>query len=136
MTLRPDDAERAAERWLVDNVGHDKRLIVGDEFWIYLVEHGFDARPVRGGFFSRTLATYWPFDYDPALKRHFPNGWRDFDYIVSTQPMRDTKNLTPMTAQALDHSQLLVGFGQGQERVEIRAITGAHPGIGQPSRSP
>jgi hypothetical protein len=123
-TARLDGQQRDAQRWLVDNVGHDKRLIVGDEFWIYLIEHGFDARPVRGGFFSPTVASFWPLDYDPAVKKHFPNGWRDFDYVVSTQGMRSTPKQTPTAAQALEHSRVVVQFGLGATRIEIRAITG------------
>lgn len=126
MTARPDEPARAARRWLVKNVGHEKRLIVDDEFWIHLVEHGFDAEPVRGGFFSRKVVSYWPLDYDPAVKRHSPNGWRDFDYIVSTEPIRATTERTPEAALALNHSRQVVQFGSGAGRIEIRAITGAH----------
>jgi cellulose synthase/poly-beta-1,6-N-acetylglucosamine synthase-like glycosyltransferase len=120
-----DGPERTAQRWLVDNVGHDKRLIVDDGFWIYLIAHGFDARPMRGGFFSQTVVSYWPLDYDPAVKKHFPNGWRDFDYVVSTQAIRSTTTLTPTAARALDHSRVAAVFGHGQTRIEIRAITRA-----------
>jgi cellulose synthase/poly-beta-1,6-N-acetylglucosamine synthase-like glycosyltransferase len=125
-TVTVDGRERAAQRWLVHNVGHDKRLIVGDEFWIYLIEHGFDARPMRGGFFSQTVVSYWPLDYDPAVKKHFPNGWRDFDYVVSTQAMRSTTKLTPTAARAVDHSRVVALFGRGETRIEVRAIMGAH----------
>jgi cellulose synthase/poly-beta-1,6-N-acetylglucosamine synthase-like glycosyltransferase len=126
-TIKADGPQRAAEHWLVENVDPDERLIVSDEFWIYLVEHGFDHRPVRGGFFSRTVTVYWPLDYDPAVKRRFPNGWRHFDYVVSTQSVRSSTRLTPTTAQALDHSLEVVQFGRGEGRIEIRAITGAGP---------
>jgi hypothetical protein len=125
-TTRLDGPERAAQRWLVDNVNHSQRLIVGDEFWIYLVEHGFDHRPMQGGFFSRNVVVYWPLDYDPAVKRHFPGGWRDFDYIVSTEAVRSTTRKTPTTAQALKHSRVVVQFGRGDGRIEIRAITKPH----------
>jgi 4-amino-4-deoxy-L-arabinose transferase-like glycosyltransferase len=125
-TVRLDGPERAAERWLVDNVGRHQRLIVGDEFWIYLIQHGFDHRPMRGGFFSRTVVVYWPLDYDPAVKRHFPGGWRDFDYVVSTQAVRSTTRLTPTTALALRHSRVVARFGQGEGRIEVRAITKPH----------
>jgi hypothetical protein len=125
-TTRLDGPERAAERWLVDNVSRRQRLIVGDEFWIYLIQHGFDHRPMRGGFFSRTVVVYWPLDYDPAVKRHFPGGWRDFDYVVSTQAVRSTMRLTPTTAQALRHSRVVARFGQGEGRIEVRAITKPH----------
>ena len=122
MAVPLDGPRRAAERWLVGNIGRDKRLIVGDEYWLHLIEHGFDRRPVRGGFFSRTVVVYWPLDYDPAVKRRFPHGWRDFDYVVSTQAVRSTLRLTPTTARALDHSVVVAQFGHGDQRIEIRAI--------------
>jgi hypothetical protein len=123
VTARADGPTRAAQRWLVDHVDHQKRLVVGDEFWIYLVEHGFDHHAVRGGFFSRTVVSFWPLDYDPAVKRHFPHGWRDFDYIVSTQSLRATTNQTPTASEALVHSRVVVSFGTGDQQIEIRAIT-------------
>ena len=123
MVLRADDPARAAEGWLVGHVGHQQRLIVSDPYWIYLIEHGFDSRPVRGGFYSRTVVSYWPLDHDPAVRRFFPQGWRDFDYIVSTEPMRLSVDRTPQTALALEHSRIVVSFGHGTQRIEIRAIT-------------
>jgi hypothetical protein len=126
-TVRLDVPRREAERWLVDNIGRHQRVIIGDEFWIHLVQKGFDHRPVRGGFFSRTLVVYWPLDYDPAVKRLFPGGWRDFDYIVSTEAMRATTEQTPTTRAALEHSQVVARFGQGADRIEVRAIGGRQP---------
>ena len=123
-TVRLDGPRRAAERWLVDNIGDDKRLIVGDEFWIYLVQHGFDQSPVPGGFFSRTVVVYWPLDYDPAVKQRFPGGWRDFDYVVSTEAVRSTTEQTPTTLAALRHSHVIAQFGRGAQRIEVRAIGG------------
>jgi len=127
MSGQLDSPRRAAERWLVENVGRKERILVGDEFWLYLVEHGFDRRPVRGGFFSRTVVVYWPLDYDPAVQRRFPNGWKDFDYIVSTEAVRVTTELTPMTRQALEHSHVVARFGRGAQRIEVRAIGGPQP---------
>jgi hypothetical protein len=68
------------------------------------------------------VVSYWPLDYDPAVKRRFPHGWRDFDYIVSTQAMRDTTGQTPTAATAYTHSRLVAVFGRGPTRVEVRAI--------------
>jgi hypothetical protein len=127
MTTRLDGPQRAAQRWLLRNVGHEKRLIVTDDNWIYLIEHGFDSRPVKGGFNSRTVVSYWPLDKDPAVRRRFPDGWRDFDYIVSTEAMRDTAIYVPSTRQALDHSRVVASFGRGGPRIEIRAIVPAGP---------
>jgi hypothetical protein len=121
-TVREDGTDRAATRWIVANAIHGKRMIVGDEYWIYLIQHGADATPVRGGFFSRTIVSFWPFDYDPAVRRYFRNGWRDFDYIVSTQAMRASVARTPETARALAHSHPVVTFGRGDQRIEVRKI--------------
>jgi hypothetical protein len=126
-SVKVDGPRRAAERWLVENLGHDDRVIVGDEFWIHLIEHGFDQQPVRGGFFSRTIVVYWPLDYDPAVQRRFPGGWKDFDYIVSTEGVRVTTELTPTTRQALEHSHVVARFGRGDQRIEVRAIGGPQP---------
>ena len=124
MTARLDQSERAARQWLLTNVRRDQRLIVSDDYWLHLIEHGFDSRPVRGGFFSRTVVVFWPLDYDPAVKHRFPHGWRDFDFIVSTKALRSTLRQTPTTARALDHSHVIKQFGRGDQRIEIRAIDG------------
>jgi cellulose synthase/poly-beta-1,6-N-acetylglucosamine synthase-like glycosyltransferase len=123
MTLRLDGPERAAEHWLLHHVGHEQSIIVTDDFWVYLIGHGYDSRPVKGGFNSPTVVSYWPLDKDPAVRRYFPFGWREFSYIVSNGDMRFTAKYTPSTIQALKHSRLAAVFGQGYDRIEIRAIT-------------
>jgi hypothetical protein len=131
MTVRLDTPEREAESWLLQHVGHEQRLIVTDDFWVYLIEHGYDSHPVQGGFNSPTVVSYWPLDKDPAVQRFFPYSWREFNYIVSTPAMRDTSNGTPNTAQALQNSRLVVAFGQGREvQIQIRAITPTALGSG------
>jgi hypothetical protein len=127
ITARPDAPAREAQRWLVRHVDHRRRVIVDDEFWIYLINHGYDAHPIPGGFFSRTIVSYWPLDYDPAVAKRFPGGWRDFDYIVATEPMRSTRDRVPKTVQALTHSRVVVTFGSGTRRIEIRAIDRGRP---------
>ena len=122
MTLRQDGPERATEQWLLDHVGHDKRLIVGDQFWIYLIEHGFNDQPMPGGFFSKTVVFYWTLDYDPAVKRAFPDAWRDFNYVVVNQGMIDTLDQNPTTAAAINHSRVVASFGQGLSNIQVRQI--------------
>ena len=80
---------------------------------------------MSGGFFSRTVVSFWPLDYDPAVKRHFPDGWRDFDYIVSTDGMRASGPRTPSAVQAINHSQVVARFADGSAVIEIRAISRA-----------
>ena len=122
MTLRQDSVDRTAEQWVVEHLPRDKRVIVDDEFWIYLIDHGYNDQPMRGGFFSSTVISYWPLDYDPAVKKAFPQGWRDFDYIVVTQAIVDTLTNTPSAAEAINHSRVVASFGQGVQRVQIREI--------------
>jgi hypothetical protein len=122
MTVRLDAPERSAEVWLARHVSHSSRVIVGDQYWIYLVEHGFNDQPMRGGFFSDTLVAYWPLDYDPAVSKAFPDGWREFDYIVVTEDMLASLPQTPSAAAAIVHSQVVVSFGQGGNRVQIQKI--------------
>jgi cellulose synthase/poly-beta-1,6-N-acetylglucosamine synthase-like glycosyltransferase len=122
MTAQMDTSTRSAQRWIIDHIGRDQRLIVTDDFYVYLIQHGFNHDPVKGGFFSTTVVSYWPLDYDPAVRRRFPQLWRDFDYLVSTPAMRDTTSQTPTTGQALVHSATVVTFGHGAQRIEIRKI--------------
>jgi cellulose synthase/poly-beta-1,6-N-acetylglucosamine synthase-like glycosyltransferase len=123
MTVRLDAPERAAEHWLLSHVGHDQRIIVSDDFWVYLIGHGYDSQPVRGGFNSPTIVSYWPLDKDPAVRRYFPFGWREFSYVVSNGAMRVPSTDTPSTTEALKHSRVLAAFGQGYDGIEISAIT-------------
>jgi hypothetical protein len=127
MTVRLDGPERQSKQWLVQHVGHEQRLIVTDDLWIYLIEHGFDSHRVKGGFNSRTVVSYWPLDKDPAVRHYFPHGWRDFDYVVSTEAMRNTATYTPNTARALENSRVVAFFGSGPQRIEIRSIIGGVP---------
>jgi cellulose synthase/poly-beta-1,6-N-acetylglucosamine synthase-like glycosyltransferase len=127
MTLRLDGPSLAAKRWLLRNVDHSERLLVADDYWVFLIEQGYDAHPVKGGFFSRTVVFYWPFDFDPAVKREFPQGWKDLDYVVSTEGMRNDATEVPRTAQALEHSRVVVSFGRGSARIDIRQIEHTSP---------
>jgi cellulose synthase/poly-beta-1,6-N-acetylglucosamine synthase-like glycosyltransferase len=122
MTGRQDGADRAAAQWVAQHVPRDQRVIVGDEFWIYLIEHGYNDQPMRGGFFSKTVISYWPLDYDPAVRRTFPHGWRDFRYIVVTQAMIDSLTLTPTAGAAINHSRIIASFGRGVHTVQVREI--------------
>ena len=122
MTVRLDGPDRAAEQWVVNHLPRNKRVIVDDEYWIFLIEHGYNDRPMQGGFFSDTVVSYWPLDYDPAVKRTFPRGWREFNYIVLTQAILDTVTNTPTAAAAIQHSRVLASFGHGTSTIQVRQI--------------
>ncbi|HVM67836.1 MAG TPA: glycosyltransferase [Acidimicrobiales bacterium] len=129
-TTQPDAPERAAGAWVLRHVDKSQHLIVDSNFWIYLTQHGFNADRVSGGFYSRTVVFNWPLDYDPAVQKVFPDGWRDFDYVISTDGIRANTTQTPNTAQALDHSFVVASFGAGIDRVEVREIAKTLPKTG------
>jgi hypothetical protein len=122
MSVRLDGPDRVAEQWVITHLPRNKRVIVDDEYWMFLIQHGYNDRPMRGGFFSDTVVSYWPLDYDPAVKRTFPQGWRDFDYLVLTQAILVTVTNTPTAAAAIRHSRVVASFGQGTSTIQIREI--------------
>ena len=124
MTLRLDAPLRDAQHWILHNIGRDERLIVTDDFWVYLIENGFNSRRADGGLNSRTVVSFWPLDKDPAVHRLFPHGWRDFDYVISTPGLRAAARDTPKTAAAVRNSRIVATFGPQGGQIEIRRIVG------------
>ena len=113
LEARPDAPMRAAERWIRAHVDRDAALIVDNTIWLDLVLDGFDRD---------RLVWYYKLDLDPGVGEGFSRGWRDFDYVVSTQTMRSTPYPVPTVEAALDHSRVVASFGRGPTRVEIRRI--------------
>lgn len=102
-----------ATAWLVDNVPGDHRLMVDDIFWVDLVEAGFDRSNV-----------VWAYkvNSDPAVEALSPRGWRDYDYLVMTEGMRQATDPGADVALAVQNSVPVARFGQGGEMIEIRRI--------------
>jgi cellulose synthase/poly-beta-1,6-N-acetylglucosamine synthase-like glycosyltransferase len=132
VTTRLDGPERAAQQWVLHHIDRQEHIIVSDDFWIYLIAHGYDAEPVKGGFYSKTVVFYWPLDYDPAVKKAFPSGWRDFDYVISTFGMRNDASQVPTAALAIRHSRVVASFGAADGVIEVRKID-RKPGYGPAS---
>ncbi len=132
ITTRLDGPERAAQQWVLHHIDRQEHIIVSDDFWIYLIAHGYDAEPVKGGFYSKTVVFYWPLDYDPAVKKAFPDGWRDFDYVISTFGMRNDASQVPTAALALQHSRVVASFGAAEGVIQVRKID-RKPGYGPAS---
>ena len=97
--------------WMTANLSRDAKLLVDDTIWIELVRNGFDPK---------NLVWDWKIEHDPLVEAQFPNGWKDFDYLVST----DTNRLQPLVnaEAALVNSTVVQRFGEGRERVELRKI--------------
>jgi hypothetical protein len=53
-----------------------------------------------------------------------PNGWRDYDYVISTNSIRTDYDGAPIVAQALTNSVVVASFGDGEEAVTVYSV---HP---------
>lgn len=102
-----------AESWTESNVPHDSRLIVDDSMWVDLVDAGF-ARD--------NVTWYYKVDTDPAVQALSPNGWRDSDYIITTDSMRSLVSTSPDVNDAIQNSVVVASFGQGPALVDVRQI--------------
>jgi 4-amino-4-deoxy-L-arabinose transferase-like glycosyltransferase len=120
----------AGERWIDRQVSRRARLLVDDTLYVDLVRAGFAPRYGVVWFYKLDFTT----NLDPSIVRHLPQGWRAFDYVVSTPVIRSALAQSPGGLQqvrmALDHSTVLAVFGSGAQRVEVRRISGVGVGSG------
>jgi hypothetical protein len=119
-----------AERWIERNVDHRARLLVDDTLYVDLVEAGFRPRFGVVWFYKLDFTT----NLDPSVARNLPQGWRAFDYVVSTRVIRSALDQNPSGLEqvrlALRNSAPIATFGSGARRVEVRRITGEGTGSG------
>jgi 4-amino-4-deoxy-L-arabinose transferase-like glycosyltransferase len=119
-----------AQRWLPRHVDHRARVLVDDTFYVDLVRAGFAPRFGVVWFYKLDFTT----NLDPSIVRHLPQGWRAFDYVISTDVIRSALAQNPSSlAQvrlALRNSTPVQAFGGGRGRVEVRRITGVGTGSG------
>jgi hypothetical protein len=124
MTVDEDAPMTAAQQWVLAHVDRRSHVLTDNNIWLDLIERKFGSARQSGGFYSDHVVWYWKLDLDPAVQRRFPGGWRDFDYVVSSEYVRATVELVPQTGEALRHSRVVAQFGRGYKRVEIRRIVG------------
>jgi len=122
MTVDADAPMSQAQQWVLSHVDRRSHVLTDNNIWLDLIERKFGSSRQAGGFYSDRVVWYWKLDLDPAVKRRFPGGWRDFDYVVSSEYVRATVALVPQTGEALRHSRVVAQFGQGFHRIEIRRI--------------
>ncbi len=131
----------AAERWIAAHVNRRARLLIDDTMYVDLARMGFAQRFGVVWFYKMDFTT----NLDPSIVRHLPQGWRAFDYVVSTPVIRSALEQSPrgleQVRQLLQNSRPLVSFGTGSERVEVRRVVGVGvgsglipPGAGPPHR--
>ncbi|TDN46273.1 4-amino-4-deoxy-L-arabinose transferase-like glycosyltransferase [Curtobacterium flaccumfaciens] len=102
-----------AENWIGDNVDKRSRMLVDDAMWVDLVNDGF-ARD--------NVVWYYKLDTDGAVERQSPNGWKDSDYVVTTDSMRTGGNSSSDVRQAIENSTTVASFGTGDQQVDVRQI--------------
>ncbi|MFC8918253.1 ArnT family glycosyltransferase [Streptomyces sp. NPDC057116] len=119
MTADANAPYRAAATWLAHEVPDPAhaRVLVDDALWLDLVHAGY--QPGLGAIW------FYKADLDPAVTRTIPRGWRDLDYVVASPTVRRDARDLPNVRAALEHSTPVATFGEGEERIEIRKITGA-----------
>lgn len=108
-----DEPMRDAQAWVEQNVPQDSRLIVDDAMWVDLVQAGYQRDNV---------IWYYKLDTDPAVQEQSPNGWRDSDYVITTDSMRTFPNTGDSVNQAIGNSVTVASFGTGNQQVDIRRI--------------
>jgi hypothetical protein len=115
-TTNPEAHLNAAEQWILMNLPKDKRVLVTDTLWIDMV---------RAGWSPQRVIWFYKIDSDPAVQRQYPRGWKDFDYIVSTDEIRASVTSDTTLRQvkaALANSSPVKVFGVGGNDVEVRKI--------------
>ena len=108
-----DRPARDATAWIEANALREQRLIVDDSMWVDLVEAGWSRENV---------VWYYKLDTDPAVAAQSPNGWRDSDFIITTDSMRTFPDQFPQVSAAIQNSVPVATFGDGAQQVEVREI--------------
>jgi hypothetical protein len=129
--------QHAAVSWIDGNIDNRARVLVDDTYYVDLMDAGFRPRFGAVWFYKLDYAT----NLDPSVQRALPNGWRSFDYVVSSPVMRSALAQNPgsmrQVRDALAHSRVVRAFGSGTQRVEIRRLVGGRSGfLPQPKPKP
>lgn len=112
-------AQLQAERWIIKNIPRSAPLLVDDYIWLDLVLNGFP---------STKVVWVWKLGYDPSVNKLYPQGWKNFDYLIST-PMTRLANISRGLPYRVGRYQLpftqsvvIKTFGQGVNIIQVRKI--------------
>lgn len=113
MAADSDRPFEEAQNWLEFNLEPDDVLLVDGALWLDVVESGHPPE---------NTIWFYKLDSDPGVD--IPGGWKGVDYIVSSEVVRNSVYSLPQMEQALQSSEPVVTFGEGEGRVEIRKVQG------------
>lgn len=117
-----DQPLRDAEAWMTQNAPADARMLVDDAMWVDLV---------RAGFERENVVWYYKADTDPDVQELAPDGWRDYDYVLTTDSMRTFPTEFPTVRQAIENSAVVASFGEGAQKVDVRLVDTAQAALAQ-----
>lgn len=100
-----------AQAWLETNLEPEDVVLVDGALWLDVVESGHPP--------EHTI-WFYKLDSDPGVD--LTGGWEAVDYIVSSEAVRNSLYDLPQMETALEHSEPLVVFGEGEGRIEIRRV--------------
>ncbi|MGH9029366.1 MAG: ArnT family glycosyltransferase [Acidimicrobiales bacterium] len=127
LTSNADGTYVEAEHWVESHVPRYDRILVDDDAWVDLV---------RAGFPPNQVVWFYKLGTDPEVDARFPQGWRDFQYIIAAHTIKYVHVSTTLwTIQALAHSKTVASFGgDGPWSVQVMRVDEARPVVG-PGRS-
>src|SRR3978361_483232 len=85
--------------------------------WVDFVEHGFTRDNV---------IWFYKLDTDKQVEAQSPQGWKDSDFVVSTESMRTSPDAAS-AGNAIANSEVVASFGSGTQLVQVRRIDPAGP---------
>lgn len=121
INTRATAPQAAALAYLKPLLVKDDNILTDDSLWLDLVRagHGSVTDPWHGAI------SYYQYDLDPiSSNKELPHGWRDINYVLVTNAMRDNIDYLglPKLAATLAHSTLLARFGTGDAEVDVLAV--------------
>ena len=117
LTAKGDLPYLEAQHWVTAHVPRYDRVLVDDGLWLDLVSHGFPANQV---------VWFYKLGTDPHVQHQFPQGWRDFQFIVSTDTVRGAVGGRTWLGTAVQESTPVASWGSGPQRVVVLRIP-QHP---------
>lgn len=120
LTANDNASVNQVTAWVVRHVPRDANVLVNNVMLMHLIRRGFN--PAR-------VVWFYKLDLDPGVAAMFPDGWRDFAYLVVGFNDRNdvTSSPLPQVDAALHHSVIVAQFGTGRDEYAVYRVVGNLP---------